>query len=268
MVSLADLWAHGHPMAKHHQQEPLLQSFGAQVRALRQGKGLTREQFGELLETDAKNIYRLESGTENLTLLRAERIARALAVSLAELLQAPEPAPTWLDELRTLGWRPWAAAPDEMRPSQSAGSARGIAVLELRPQARPGLAQAAPHQLGWAKPPPGRKPSAAGTFLAQVQGDSMAPRLTNGSWCLFTGHFSAADLLGADVLVAERDAGDLLRWMVKRAQSVSVDEDGTTTIGLRSLNPTYPLRNIRLTDDGEAQIVAVLCEVLKADREA
>ena len=71
---------------KRHDDQPLLLAFGRTVRAQRERLGLTREQFGAVIGTDAKNLYRLESGTENVSLLRVERIATALGLCVHDLI--------------------------------------------------------------------------------------------------------------------------------------------------------------------------------------
>ncbi len=73
-------------MAKRYDDEPILRRFGAAVRQRREAIGLSREAFAAALGTDAKNLYRLEAGTENVGLMRATRIASALGVSLHDLV--------------------------------------------------------------------------------------------------------------------------------------------------------------------------------------
>ena len=73
-------------MTKRHDDQALLQAFGRAVRARRESLGLTREQFGAAIGTDAKNLYRLESGTENVSLLRVERVAQALGLCVHDLV--------------------------------------------------------------------------------------------------------------------------------------------------------------------------------------
>lgn len=61
--------------------------FGATVRRLREAAGLTQEQLGARCEMDLSAISRLERGHRNLRLDTLVRIARALEVPPATLLE-------------------------------------------------------------------------------------------------------------------------------------------------------------------------------------
>jgi len=67
--------------------------FGAAVKSLRHGLGLSQEALAERAELHRTYIADVEGGTRNVTLKTMERLARALEVSIATLLvQACEPA--------------------------------------------------------------------------------------------------------------------------------------------------------------------------------
>jgi transcriptional regulator with XRE-family HTH domain len=58
---------------------------GERIRELRKFKGLTQEQFAELIEVEQKHVSRLELGKSFPTIERLEKIANALNVPLREL---------------------------------------------------------------------------------------------------------------------------------------------------------------------------------------
>ena len=63
---------------------------GANVRRLREGRGLSQEAFARELDYHRTYIGGVERGERNLTLQSVERLARALDVAPWELLQPSE----------------------------------------------------------------------------------------------------------------------------------------------------------------------------------
>jgi transcriptional regulator with XRE-family HTH domain len=68
----------------------LLAAFGASVRALRELSGVSQEQLAELAELHRTYIGGIERGERNLALVNIRRLARALGVSMAELMNDTE----------------------------------------------------------------------------------------------------------------------------------------------------------------------------------
>ena len=64
----------------------LLIRFGERVRDLRQGKGLSQEAFADRCGLDRTYISSIERGKRNVSLENLEVLARALDVSLSQLL--------------------------------------------------------------------------------------------------------------------------------------------------------------------------------------
>ena len=60
-------------------------SFGARVRQLRTERGLTQEEFADLVGLDRTYISGIERGVRNVGLLNIERIAKGLGVALHDL---------------------------------------------------------------------------------------------------------------------------------------------------------------------------------------
>ncbi|WP_445172465.1 helix-turn-helix domain-containing protein [Microcoleus sp.] len=67
-----------------------LKIFGAQVRKLRKARGLSQEELAELAELHRNYIGGIERGERNVALLNIVRLAKALGVSLSELLEGIE----------------------------------------------------------------------------------------------------------------------------------------------------------------------------------
>ena len=64
----------------------ILERFGQRVRALRKEQGYTQEGFAAACELDRTYIGGIERGERNLALKNIDAIARALGVSLSELM--------------------------------------------------------------------------------------------------------------------------------------------------------------------------------------
>jgi transcriptional regulator with XRE-family HTH domain len=60
--------------------------FGEAVRKKRQEKGLSQEDFAELVGVHRTYIGMIERAEKNITLLNIEKISQALGVSISELL--------------------------------------------------------------------------------------------------------------------------------------------------------------------------------------
>lgn len=67
-----------------------LKIFGEQVRKLRKARGLSQEKLAELAELHRNYIGGIERGERNIALLNILRLAKALGVSLTELLEGIE----------------------------------------------------------------------------------------------------------------------------------------------------------------------------------
>lgn len=67
-----------------------LKIFGEQVRKLRKARGLSQEELAELAELHRNYIGGIERGERNVALLNIVRLAKALGVSLSELLEGIE----------------------------------------------------------------------------------------------------------------------------------------------------------------------------------
>ena len=73
-----------------HRDSELFKSFGLRVRALRQVIGLSQEGLADKCEFDRTYIGGIERGERNPSLKNIARIANALNVTLAELMEGVE----------------------------------------------------------------------------------------------------------------------------------------------------------------------------------
>ena len=72
-------------------EERLLISFGERVRSLRHSSGLSQDALADVCGLDRTYVGGIERGERNPSLRNIARLALALGVSLAELLQGVSP---------------------------------------------------------------------------------------------------------------------------------------------------------------------------------
>lgn len=63
------------------------EKLGANIRRIREGKELSQSDLCKKLKVDRAYVSNLEGGKSNPTLQTLERLAKALGVSISELLQ-------------------------------------------------------------------------------------------------------------------------------------------------------------------------------------
>ncbi|MBX3229399.1 MAG: LexA family transcriptional regulator [Labilithrix sp.] len=230
---------------------------------------MTQEALAARLDTAPTNYQRIESGKQNLQLRTLERIATELGTTVYALIAAADPnaktpaathavvRPTPLVRLSAAGYR--------VRPSTMRGRrpVHAVPVMTLRAAAG-AFADGGRvvEALGWVilprkGPPPERQ------FVAQIEGDSMEPRIPDGAVCLF-GPPAPPPFRGRAVLVAhpvfsaEGLGGPFALKMLETRRR----PDGTQRVTLRSLNPRYAPVVIDAADEHELRVIADLVEVL------
>jgi transcriptional regulator with XRE-family HTH domain len=95
---------------------------GANIRQLREARGLTQQQMSKLADVPRATWANLESGEANPTLAVLQRVAEAFQVTLEELVATPRPG---------IAFYPRGALPEKLR-----GSAK---LQKLLPDAIPGM---------------------------------------------------------------------------------------------------------------------------------
>jgi phage repressor protein C with HTH and peptisase S24 domain len=101
-------------------------------------------------------------------------------------------------------------------------------------------------------------------FIARIQGQSMEPRIPNGSLCVFRRNV-VGSRHGRLVLVRNSELADENQYTVKRYKSEKVfTEDGfvQTRIRLESLNPAFPSWDLD-PEDEKYQVIAEFVRVLE-----
>jgi transcriptional regulator with XRE-family HTH domain len=228
-------------------------------RALR----LTQEGFAARLEIATKNVQRLESGTQNLTLRTVEHIASVLDIT-PEQLVAVDSATTRhssdvhtqsvLSRLDDAGYRTRAATATGRRPADA------IPVMSVRAAAGALRGDArATETLGWCV-----VPDAPGNcFVVSIHGDSMAPRIPDAAICLFTR--AHGPLLRGRLLLLEHDSFHDAAlggsFAFKRLGAVFHGR-GRPRIALESLNRRYPTQILLLDDPDDLRVIGEFVRVL------
>lgn len=75
------------PNPSRHRQDAALMSLGDAIRRIRQARDISQEQLALLAEVDRSYVGRVERGDNNVALLTLLRIAGALGVTGAQLLE-------------------------------------------------------------------------------------------------------------------------------------------------------------------------------------
>jgi transcriptional regulator with XRE-family HTH domain len=228
----------------------------------RRQRGLSQEGLAAMLGIAVKNLQRIESGKQNLSLATLERICAALGITAETLLSgAPAPAerlrlPPILERLSAAGYQVRATTARGRRP------ANAVPVLTLRAASSSlgGVAQAA-GVIGWVMLP--RNEPSKDQFVAEVRGKSGEPRVQSGALCLFgppgARPFRDRILLVSHDSFADDELGGPLA--LKRVKSAKRERGGVTRFTLESIEPGPSPLVIDARQD-ELRIIAKLVRVL------
>ena len=219
----------------------LVLRIGRRIAALRKEKGLTQAQLAERLAIAQKNVHRLESGTQNLTLRTIAKIADAIGVQIDDVL-APRGSPDFLQASQTA-----LATTSRLAP-------RPVPVFDI--VAAAGFArdgQLAAVQ-GWALVD---QPVDERHFVVRVEGDSMMPQVAPGSWCLFR-RCRELPSRGAIVLVEKNQEEGGGGYLLKRLERIERSGDGAVMVMLSSSNPDHPPLALPARSESDVRIVAEL----------
>ncbi|MBN9163033.1 MAG: helix-turn-helix domain-containing protein [Myxococcales bacterium] len=235
------------------------------IAARRVERGLSQEGLAVLLDIAVKNVQRIESGRQNLSLATIERIASALTIAPEQLIagstRSSEPASK--TEQSPLGRLEQAGFLVRRATVRGRRSATATPVTTLRAAAGQltGAARAI-EVLGWVVIPRRGEPP-EGQFVAQVLGTSMEPAIPSGAFCLF-GPPGPLPLIGRTLLVAHETLSDPDLggpYALKRVRSVRRRRGGGVRVILESINPAFAPIEIDAAE-GELRIVAELVKVL------
>jgi phage repressor protein C with HTH and peptisase S24 domain len=238
----------GHLPLVVKKKDDLVQRFGRHLGDLRRARGLTQAELGEQLGIAQKNVHRLESGTQNLTLRTIEKVAAALHVDVNQLLRDVSTPAVFL--------RPGHVA----LASESQLAPRPIPVFGLAAAA--GFArhgQLADVQ-GWALLD---HPCDERDFVVRIEGDSMTPTIPDGAWCRFR-RATTTPTKGTIVLVERERSDGGGRYLVKRLRGVGPVDTGGVIVRLESDNDDYAPLEIPAESEDEVALVGEFVEVVDA----
>lgn len=85
--------------------------FGGRLREVREGQGISQEKLADLAALHRTYVSSVERGKNNISLVNIERLARALGVSLRDLMPADE-QPVETAKRTLTGRKSRAARPD------------------------------------------------------------------------------------------------------------------------------------------------------------
>ncbi len=74
------------PISSPHAKDKVLSSFGAAIRAVRKEVGVSQEELALKCEIDRSYMGSIERGEQNSGLIHIAKIAKALNISIAELM--------------------------------------------------------------------------------------------------------------------------------------------------------------------------------------
>ena len=74
------------PNLSKNRQDPILLSLGSAIKRIRLGKNLTQEKLAFLSGVDRTYVGQVERGDNNGAILTLARLAKALDISIAELI--------------------------------------------------------------------------------------------------------------------------------------------------------------------------------------
>jgi ribosome-binding protein aMBF1 (putative translation factor) len=75
------------PNLSRNRQDPVLVALGAAIKRTRLEKEISQERLALLAEVDRSYVGRVERGDNNVAILTLMRIAKALDISIAELMR-------------------------------------------------------------------------------------------------------------------------------------------------------------------------------------
>lgn len=78
------------PNLSKNRQDPLLVALGEAIRRTRLSKEISQEKLALLAEVDRSYVGRVERGDNNVAVLTLARLARALDISIEQLMQEAE----------------------------------------------------------------------------------------------------------------------------------------------------------------------------------
>lgn len=236
----------------------LIARVSRQIAETRRWAGLTQEALAARLGIATKNLQRIESGRQNLTLATVERIAVVLGVepSAFFLRESPKlsasPGPVMRDRLEEAGF--------DVRARGTRRSPRSVPILANAAVGDPTGGTRGASIVGWVS----LLDAVRGSFVARVSGRHMEPRIAHDSICLFRPVLGKA--LTKRVLLLEHHSlpiSDPLVGHVMLSEVATVERSrGRTVVVLESANRDVEAIRLELDHPNDLRVIGELQRVL------
>lgn len=250
-------------------QTQLSMQVAKRIAYLRAAGGVTQDELARRLGIALKNLQRLESGRQNLTLASIERVAVALRVDWRDFFVG-DPIPTGTGARRAVSTArrlDGLAGPGRVIvPVGDTPPAQAVPVTTLAGAAARLRASRSIEGTAWVLL--GRARAPEGAFIARILGGAMVPTLADGAWALFAPP-DGRSLVGRVVLLSRTGnaEGGAQGYLLKRLASIEPAGGGKQRVTLQSDNPSFApvVAEVRNLDD--LRVVGVLVRALTASED-
>ncbi len=235
-----------------------LKTLGEHCRKLRTQRGYSIDRLAkESEQLSSSNIDRLERGLADTQILVLVRYAEALGLSLIDLFSFLKDAPQLQKDSRILPYEEGIKVPADFVAVYSLKVAAGNFSTSSEVQSTP---------IGWIEA--GIKGSAKDYFACFINGESMSPRIENGSLALFK-KYQGGSRQGKIFLIQARGLRDtetgesfVVKKYMRQTAARTEAQDGPAVIHLISENPRFPAIVLVGLSDDEIQTIAEFVRVL------
>lgn len=234
--------------------DELMRRAARRIAEARLSKGLTQEALAHRMGMAPTNYQRLEGGRQNLKLSTLAKVAAALDIDGGELLSPPSA------DSADGQWSALVEAGVTVVHSDTLPTKHAVPIHSLEAAAGTFSGGRVVERLAWAVVP---RPGSGQLFVARVSGQSMAPDIPDGAWCLFRVGV-AGPLEGRIVLIQHRDVRDPdteSSYAVKRYGGVENDDDGVS-VRLESINRQHRPYRVRVTSVDDLRPIAEFIRVI------
>ncbi len=241
-----------------YKNEAFLKTLGKHCRKLRVQRGYSIDRLAkESNQLSPSSIDRLERGLADSQILVLLRYAEVLGLTLLDLFAFLKEAPQFQKDSRILPYEEGTKAPMGFVPVFSLKVAAGKFSESSETEVTP---------LGWIDA--SIKGSTKDYFACFVNGDSMSPRIENGSLCLFK-KYQGGSRQGKIFLIQARGLNDtetgesfVVKKYMRQTPARAENADQPAVIHLISENSRFsPIVLVGLSDE-EVQAIAEFIRVL------
>jgi len=241
-----------------YKNESFLKTLGKHCRKLRTQRGYSIDRLAkESNQLSPSSIDRLERGLADSQILVLVRYAEVLGLSLLDLFSFLKEAPQLQKDTRILPYEEGMKVPMGFIPVYPVKVAAGKFSETTEAQVIP---------IGWIEA--GIKGNTKDYFACFINGESMSPRIENGSLCLFK-RYQGGSRQGRIFLIQARGLSDtesgesfVIKKYMRQTSPRTESSEGPAVIHLISENSRFPpIVLVGLSDD-EIQTIAEFIRVL------